>query len=74
MSSPTIEKPAPERLTENVHMQVELCEIPLFPRSRSREGSFRNRGPARRVESQAKRGQIPRNEAYKEVRRGDLPC
>jgi hypothetical protein len=23
---------------------------------------------------QAKRGQIPRNEAYREVRRSDLPC
>jgi len=30
------------RLMENVHMQVELCEIPLCRRSRSRDGSFRN--------------------------------
>jgi hypothetical protein len=36
------EKKVSERLMENVHMQVELCEIPLFRRSRSRDGSFRN--------------------------------
>jgi hypothetical protein len=40
-----------QRLVENVQMQVELCEIPLCRRSRSRDGSARNRGPARRVGS-----------------------
>jgi hypothetical protein len=40
----TFEKPDSERLMENVHMQVELCEIPLCRRSRPRDGSFRNPG------------------------------
>jgi len=46
-----VEKPVSGRLTENVQLQVELCEIPLCRRSCSQDGSFRNWGPARRVGS-----------------------
>ena len=57
------------RLSENVQMQVELCEIPLCRRSRSVVD------PA----CGAERGgtgapEIPRNEAYIQVRCSDLPC
>jgi hypothetical protein len=37
-----VQKQAFQRLMENVQLQVELCEIPLCRRSRSRDGSFRN--------------------------------
>jgi hypothetical protein len=36
-----VKKPLSERLMENVHIQVELCEIQLGGRSLSRDGSFR---------------------------------
>jgi hypothetical protein len=58
---------------------MSICKL-SFAKSRSFVDPARGTGASETADRpagwgvQAKRGQIPRNEAYKEVRRGDLPC
>ena len=70
----TVKKPTSDRLTENVQMQVELAKSRSLIDPTRGTGASETGDPPEKWGVQAKRGQIPRNQAYIEVRRSDLPC